>query len=112
MTAEEVKKRYLVPFSVLQEYEQLNICKKDENGVLQYDDSDLERIGQMLTLHGIGFGPEETLVYMEKSLAGRSTQAQRIQMLEQKRKKILDEVHFREHQIHKLDYILYQLRKI
>lgn len=112
MTAEEIKKRYLVPVSILQEYEQLSICrkKKDENGILQYDDSDLERISLMLTLHGIGFETEETLVYMEKFLAGKSTQAERILMLEQKRGKLLDEIHDREHQISKVDYLRHQLR--
>ena len=67
--------------------------------------------GLSLTLHDIGFAPDEAESYMRLTLEGDSTAAQRMLMLNQKRRKMLDEIHFHEKQLDRLDYLRYEIQK-
>ena len=48
---------------------------------------------------------------MHLLLKGKSTETQRLFMLNQKRSETLDEVHFKEAQISRLDYLRHKIRK-
>ena len=48
---------------------------------------------------------------MRLLLQGDSTQAERMRMLKQQRDKTLDEIHFRERRLDRLDYLCHQIRK-
>lgn len=78
-------------------------------GVWQYDDEDIERLSMIMTLHDIGFEPDEIVNYMWLLLQGDSTQAERI--LKQQRDKTLDETHFQERRLDRLDHLRHQIRK-
>ncbi len=65
----------------------------------------------IMTLHDIGFEKEEVAEYMHLLLKGQSTETQRLSMLSQKRSEMLDEVHFKETQISRLDYLRHKIRK-
>ncbi|MCI9552977.1 MAG: hypothetical protein HFE94_05525 [Acutalibacter sp.] len=67
--------------------------------------------GLSLTLHDIGFALDEAESYMRLALEGDSTGAQRMLMLNQKRRKTLDEIHFHEKQLDRLDYLRYEIQK-
>lgn len=48
---------------------------------------------------------------MHLVLKGDGTQDERMHMLDQKREKALDEIHFREKQLDRMDYLRYEIRK-
>jgi len=113
MTKKEASEKYGIPEKVLDEYESWGLCSsvKKVMGDWQYDDTDIERLSLILTLHDIGFEPGEVETYMRLVLEGDRTGAQRMLMLNQKRQGTLDEIHFREKQLDRLDYLRYTLRK-
>lgn len=59
MTIQEVSIRYGIPMKVLRQYESWGGCSLPEEGTepRQYDDSDLERLGTMMTLYGVALRP-------------------------------------------------------
>ena len=105
MTIEEASERYEIPMHILRTYESWGLCGavKKVMGNWQYDDTDLERLSTIMTLHDIGFTTEEVEVYMRLLLDGAPSCAQRLRMLEEKRSAALDEIHFKEHQLQRLE---------
>ena len=112
MTIQEASERYQIPMHILREYESWGLCGavKQMMGQRQYDDNDLERLSTIMTLHDIGFTTDEVEVYMRLLLEGEPSGAQRLRMLEEKRSAALDEIHFKEHQLQRLDYLRHQMR--
>ncbi len=112
MTIHEASARYNIPLEVLREYESWELCGavKKVMGVWQYDEQDIERLSMIMTLHDIGFSKEEVETYMQLLLEGDSTQAKRLRMLNQRRKTALDEIHFREAQLDRLDYLRHKIQ--
>ena len=113
MTIHEASERYNIPLEILREYESWGLCGavKKVMGNWQYDDTDLERLSTIMTLHDIGFTTAEVEVYMRLLLEGEPSGAQRLRMLEEKRSAALDEIHFRERQLQRLDYLRHEIRK-
>lgn len=113
MTINEASEQYSIPISILREYERWGLCDtvKTVMGVWQYDDEDIERLSMIMTLHDIGFEHDEIAHYMRLLLQGDSTQAERMRILKQQRDKTLDEIHFRERRLDRLDYLRHQIRK-
>lgn len=112
MTIWEASETYNIPIEILEEYESWGLCGevKKVMGAWQYDDTDLERLGMIMTLHDIGFSNEEVELYMHLLLEGESTENQRMRMLNQRRSTALDEIHFKEKQLERLDYLRYKIR--
>lgn len=113
MTIQEAGEHYHIPMHILREYESWGLCSAVKKGMgqWQYDDTDLERLSTIMTLHDIGFTTEEVEAYM-RLLEQRHTEGERLAMLEEKRSAALDEIHFREHQLQRLDYLRHEIRKI
>lgn len=113
MKIEEASAKYNIPISILKEYESWGLCSevKKVMGTWHYDESDIERLSMIMTLHDIGFTKEEIAHYMRLWMQGKSTENQRIEMINAKRMDILDEVHFKEKQISRLDYLRYEIYK-
>ena len=111
MTINEASERYHIPIELLHEYERWGLCGavKKVMGAWQYDDTDLERLGMIMTLHDIGFEISEIETYMKLLLEQKDSSDRRLKILEEKRRNLLDDVHFREKQISKLDYLRYQI---
>lgn len=111
MTKQEASELYNIPIHILDEYESWGLCQevKKVMGSWQYDDSDLERLSMIMTLHDLGFSNDEVETYMRLLLNGDSTEAQRLQMLNQRRACALDEIHFREAQLVRLDYLRHNI---
>ena len=112
MTIEEASRQYHIPMKILREYESWGLCGavKKVMGSWQYDDTDLERLSLIMTLHDIGFKPAEVEHYMNLVLEGKQKDAERLKMLDKIREKALDEIHFREKQLSRLDYLRYEIR--
>ena len=113
MIKEEASRAYNIPVEILDEYESWGLCGtvKQVMGVWQYDDSDLERLSMIMTLHDIGFSSDEVESYMRLLLEGESTEGERMRMLNQKRDIALDEIHFKERQLERLDYLRHKIKK-
>ena len=113
MTIYEASEQYKIPFGVLRKYESWGLCGavKKVMGAWQYDDEDLERLSMILTLHNIGFTGAEVETYMRLLLEQGNTDRDRLRMLDEKRKATLDDIHFREKQLERLDYLRHELRK-
>ena len=80
-------------------------------GAWQYDDEDIKRLSMIMTLHDVGFSNEETESYMRLLLEGSDTEEERLEMLRRHRDSTLDEIHFKQKQLDRLDYLRYQIRK-
>ncbi len=113
MTKEEASARYRIPIKILDEYESWGLCDvvKQVMGVWQYDDTDIERLDLIMTLHDIGFSHEEVKRYMQLSLQEGSSDPIRLKMLEQLRCKALDEIHFKERQLAWMDELRNEIEK-
>ena len=113
MTKQEASERYQIPLEILSEYESWGLCGtvKKVMGAWQYDDTDLERLSTMMTLHDLGFTAREVEAYMRLLLEQAHTEGQRLRILEEKREAALNEIHFKERQLQRLDYLRHQLRK-
>ena len=113
MTKEEAAARYNIPVSLLDEYAAMQLCDSVQQvmAVWQYDDRDIDRLGMIVTLHDIGFGQEEVAAYMRLLLSEANTEAERLAMLDAKRSATLDEIHLREAQLRKLDYLRHEIKK-
>ena len=94
MTIDEVSRCCGIPLKALQEY----------------DNTDPERLSVLITLHQIGFESAEIEAYM-KLLEKEDSDGQRLRILERKRRRLLDEIHFQEKQLSQLDYLRYSIRK-
>ena len=113
MTIDEASERYHIPLEILHEYERWGLCGavKKVMGSWQYDDTDLERLSLIMTLHDAGFESPEIETYMRLLLEQEGSENQRLKMLELKRRSLLDEIHFREKQLARLDYLRYHIRR-
>ncbi len=113
MTIHEASARYNIPLEILKEYESWGLCGavKEVMGIWQYDDTDIERLSLIMTLHDVGFESAEIETYMKLLLEQTNTEAKRLRMLDQKRKSMLDEIHFREKQLARLDYLRHHIRR-
>lgn len=111
MTIDEASKRYNIPLEVLHEYEQWGLCNaiKKVMGSWQYDDSDLENLSLIMTLHDIGFNSNEIETYMRLLLDNNNNL--QLYSLNKKRSELLDEIHFREKQLARLDYLRLSINK-
>ena len=113
MTVQEASERYNIPIKILNEYESWGLCDavRKVMGAWQYDEEDIKRLSMIMTLHDIGFEKEEVETYMKLLLAGESTQQERMRMLNEKRNGTLDEIHFKEKQLGRRDYLRYEMKK-
>lgn len=113
MTIDEVCERYCIPQNVLKEYEALGLCSsvKCVMGQWQYDDTDVERLSLIMTLHDVGFTNGEVETYMRLLLSGGDTREVRLKMLDKLRQRAIDEIHFHQKKLDWLDYLRYQIRQ-
>ena len=113
MTINEASERYKIPIKILQEYESWGLCGEVKKimGSWQYDDSDIERLSTIMTLHDIGFTNDEVEKYMHLLIKGKSSEKERMKMLNDKRNGTLDEIHFKQAQLDRLDYLRFEIQK-
>ena len=112
MTIFEASEKYNIPVKILRAYESWGLCGevKKVMGSWQYDDSDIERLSTIMTLHDIGFTKAEVERYMKLLLQGASGEEERLKMLEAKRNGTLDEIHFKERHLDRLDYLRFEMK--
>ena len=97
MTIDEASKRYNIPLNILHEYERWGLC----NAVKKV----------MGAWHDIGFESSEIEIYMKLLLEKENSEDERLKILEDKRRNILDDIHLKEKQLNYLDYLRYNIYK-
>lgn len=107
MKAEEVSRRYQIPLELLREDQDWGFISRTG----EYEEADLSRLSLMLTLQEIGFAPAEIREYLQLWLDGEKSSARRIQLLEEKRGRILAAIHAEEQKLERLDCLRHLLRK-
>jgi DNA-binding transcriptional MerR regulator len=112
ITVDEVINQYSIPKKILEEYHSFGLCDavREVMGDWKYDEEDMERLSMIMTLHDIGFSTEEVETYMKLMIAGSDTETERMRMLNKKRTETLDDIHFREKQLERMDYLRYEMR--
>lgn len=112
MTGGEVCKQYGIPRKVLEEYRSWGLCGAVKLAMEDWrcDDRDLERLGTIMALHDMGFSTEEVETYMRLLLRGTVTEGERLAMLNKRRGQTLDEIHLKEKQLARMDYLRHELR--
>ncbi len=110
MTAEEVRKKYCIPVSVLQHYKTMEFYQKTHPFPRPYDPEDVKYLNKILSLKDAGFSHSEIDQYMCLSLDSAS-QENKLNFLHQKRSAILSKIHVLEQQIDRLDYLRCQIQK-
>ena len=113
MTMEEASARYHIPMKLLREYERWELDGKQANpvGSRQYDQTDIERLSLIMTLHDVGFTDGEVERYMRLLLSDGETADERMEMLRNKRNGTLDEIHFKQKQLDRLDYLRFEISR-
>ena len=113
MTIEEVSEHYNIPMEVLRMYERWNLSSEVKKVIeaWKYADTDLERLGLIMSLHNIGFSNEEIEKYMCLELKGDEAKRERIELIKKKRTELLDDIHENEKRVRELDFMKYELEK-
>lgn len=111
MTIEEVKEIYQIPDSILKLYDDCEMRDKKEIQGKQYDNTDIQQLGIILTLQDIGLESQEIKQYMNLLMQGNHTMQERVRMINQRRSDVLKEIHIREKQIERMDYLRYTMNK-
>ena len=98
---------------ILLEYECWGLCGEVKKfmGAWKYDQTDIERLSLIMTLHDVGFTNEEVEHYMRLALAGGVTADERLKMLRNRRNGTLDEIHFKQKQLDRLDYLRFEISR-
>lgn len=114
MTKKEASERYHIPMEVLDEYESMGLWDKEKKktGTRTYGDTDLARLSMMMTLREIGFDNREIESYLRLMLEGEGTERECLKMLNAKRSDTLDEIHWKEKQLDRLDYLRFQMKTV
>lgn len=111
MTIQEVSEKYKIPIEILQDYESWGLCGAGEMAMDSWrcDDGALERLSTIMTLHEIGFTSGEIEAYMR--LLRKGSAAEQVEMLNNKRAGTLAEIHLKEKQLDRLDYLRFEIQK-
>lgn len=113
LNKEEVSRKYQIPIAVLEEYQSWGLCGAVKAAMAdwRYDDQDLERLSMIMALHDIGFDTQAIEEYMKLMLKGSETQGTRLSMLNKQRSKTLEEIHLKERQLERMDYLRHAMRE-
>jgi len=86
MTIFEASEKYNIPIKILKEYESWGLCGEVKKimGSWHYDDSDIQRLSTIMTLHDIGFTNTEIERYMRLLQQGESGKMNGLKCLKQK----------------------------
>ena len=113
MTIEEAGRRYEIPMEIIREYEDLKLCsqRKSDRREGQYDEEDIKRLSMIMALHDAGFTEEDVESYMRLLQEGEHTREERLEMINRHRSETLHEIHFKQNQLDRLDYLRYIIQK-
>lgn len=110
MTAEEMYGRFQIPEKVLKEYQDWGLCDAVRMRMDDWQYTDLEWLGMIMALHDIGFGKSEVEQYVKLLQNADETKMERMEMLNHLRSRVLDDIHLKERQMVRMDYLRNEIR--
>lgn len=112
MTFSDASKKYNIPVEIIREYEHMELYGEIKRATARehYDDSDIKWLSIIMTLHDVGFSSKEAAKYITLIMQGECGKSERLKMLDNKRSITLDEIHFKEKQLDRLDYLRYKIK--
>ncbi|MDQ0204746.1 MerR family transcriptional regulator [Pectinatus haikarae] len=110
MNREAVHKKYSIPFEVLKKYESSSIAKVQSEGAATiYDDYALKELSFIMSLLDFGFSWDEIMSYMKMKKDSKYCHC--MDLLNEKRNDMLEEIHKKEQMISRIDYLKYEMKK-
>lgn len=104
MTVSELSIRYNIDVNKLKLFENNKLISlKDE-----YSTEELEEMSMLCTLYDCGFTADKLKCYMDSKEAGNCLR--QLDLLNEQRYALLDEIHVKQKLLDKLDYIIYNIK--
>jgi DNA-binding transcriptional MerR regulator len=112
MTIDEASKRFQIDIEKLKYYESNGLleCKKNENGVSDYQDADLQRVSLIHFLLDAGLDLEILKHFLKLLEHSAQTKDEQIRILKKQRFRLLDDLHCKQQSLDRLDYIIHEIK--
>lgn len=112
MTLLQASEQYNIELEklILYEKEKLLICRSAPDGVPDYEEQELKKVGLIHLLLKAGFTFEEIRIYLSDNTTN-SAITKKINLLKRQRSKTLDDIHDKEKLLQHLDYLIHETEK-
>ena len=108
MDIKGIAESYNIPLHRLRDYEAAGLLQKQAQG--EYKMSDIDRLGLLEMLVKVGFAIGEIKCYVALD-QGEESQRRRVQLLRDKRRKILSDIHGKQTLLDHIDYFIWNIEK-
>lgn len=113
MTLQEAAIRFQINIEKLDFYEKNGLleCRQFINGVPDYTEDELRRVGLIHFLLKAGFDIDSLKKYFSLSDYDAADNKKKIRLLRKQRYQLLDEIHGKQQSLDELDYMIEKIRK-
>lgn len=113
MTLQEAAERFQINIEKLDFYEKNGLleCSRFINGVPDYTEDELRRVGLIHSLLKAGFTIQSLKSYFSMSAHGGADKTEKIRLLRKQRCRLLDEIHGKQQSLDELDYMIEKIRR-
>lgn len=114
MTLEEASKRYGIAIERLKWYERKGFLQyqRGEEGNSDYQEAEFRKLGQIHVLLQSGMKPEELQIFLDLSEKSTQGRTERTKLLRKCRAELLEEIHQKQQLLDRIDYYIYELKKV
>lgn len=85
--------------------------KKTKDGIMDYSDTELQRVAHLYSLQKAGMDLKSLKQFVRLLEGGTNKKAEQIRALRKCRCKLLDEIHGKQQSLDHLDYLIYEIKK-
>lgn len=113
MTLQEAARRFQIDMEKLDFYEKNGLleCRQSVDGVPDYTEEELHRVGLIHSLLKAGFDVDSLKKYFSLSGHGSADNEERIRLLRKQRYQLLEEIHGKQQSLDELDYMIEKIRR-
>lgn len=113
MTLEEAAVRFQVDIEKMRFYEKNGLleCRQFINGVSDYTEDELSRVGLIHSLMKAGFDTDSLKRYFALPDHDARDRKEKIRLLKKQRCLLLDEIHGKQQSLDEIDYMIEKIRK-
>lgn len=114
MTLEEASRRYGITIEKLKLYEKNGFLphQADKGEAPDYQEADLKMIGQIHVLIQSGMKPEDLQIFLRLSEKNAQSRTEKMKILRKCRAELLEEIHRKQQFLDRIDYYIYELKKV
>lgn len=113
MTLQEAAIRFQINIEKLDFYEKNGLleCRKLIDGIPDYTEDELRRVGLIHSLQKAGFDIDSLRKYFALPAQDDADKKEKIRLLRKQRCQLLDEIHGKQQSLDELDYMIEKIRK-